>query len=78
LDNPNIIKLIGITTSSIPCGPLHWIIATELMDGNLYDCYKLPMVKKIDIIKQICSGLSIFHSKNITHNNLCPTNILVS
>ena len=48
------------------------------MDGNLYECYKLPMIKKLDIIKQICSGLSIFHSKNIAHNNLCPTNILVS
>lgn len=78
LHHPNIIQLFGYVTNP-------FIIIMEYIDGKNLSTYieekKLSFYKKINIIKQITSGLIYLHKRNptyIIHRDLKPSNILVT
>lgn len=59
-----------------------WFIVLDLMDGSLPqiirdDSDTLSIKKKVDIVLQICSGLSFLHKHKIIHRDIKPENILV-
>ncbi len=37
----------------------------------------MPMVEKLDIVRQVCDGLAYAHSKGVVHRDIKPANVMV-
>ncbi len=68
LNHPNICQIYDV-------GPNYFVM--EFIEGNTLQC-PIPLHQVRSYALQICSALNVAHSKNITHRDLKPGNILVA
>ncbi|KAI9556436.1 hypothetical protein GHT06_016224 [Daphnia sinensis] len=81
LDHPNIVKLLHCEKDNN-----FMYYAFELCDASLDQLflksdnpkkYKGPMPRLIEVFSQLAAGLEHIHSKQLTHRNIKPSNILI-
>ena len=75
--SPNIVKVIELFHAN---GTVYY--SMEYIDGGNLDEIiakdgTLPELKTLELIKQICQGLDLMHSKNMLHLDLKPSNIMM-
>ncbi len=77
LNHPNIIHVIdkGTTSKGRPVFIMEYVEGKTLTD--VIRANTLPFNKKIDLIIQICKGLSYAHKAGIIHRDIKPANVLV-
>ncbi|CAD8145195.1 unnamed protein product [Paramecium pentaurelia] len=76
IDNPNLLRVYEISRSANNT----YIVSEYCEGGNLEDLLKqepMNINKAIDILIQICKGLSDLHKKNIIHRDIKPANVLI-
>ncbi|WP_418790045.1 protein kinase domain-containing protein [Phosphitispora sp. TUW77] len=73
-------NIIGVYDYYEKSGVLHIIM--EFVDGQSLDEYvknnNVSVTEALDIMKEICSGVSYAHQKQVIHRDLKPSNILIS
>ncbi|MFZ5471458.1 MAG: serine/threonine protein kinase [Myxococcota bacterium] len=78
LRHPNIVQLYGLGRR----GALPFIVMQFLQGKTLFDTLKerggkLPPVEMLNIVRQICSGLSFIHHHGLVHRDIKPQNIFL-
>eukprot|EP01119_Soliformovum_irregulare_P025619 TRINITY_DN9544_c0_g1_i1.p1 TRINITY_DN9544_c0_g1~~TRINITY_DN9544_c0_g1_i1.p1 ORF type:complete len:519 (+),score=101.73 TRINITY_DN9544_c0_g1_i1:3-1559(+) len=78
LMHPNLTPLVGACTK-----PQHLMIVAEYIETDLENFLwhlkgKIPLIEKIRMARDAAEGILFLHSKNILHQNLKPTNLLVA
>ncbi|KAG2140936.1 kinase-like domain-containing protein [Suillus bovinus] len=79
LKDDNVLSLRGITTGFgvLPAFVSSWMTKGSL-DNYLKQQTRLSKSQKLDMSRQIASGLKYLHEKDIVHGDLTPTNILIN
>ncbi|KAG2753099.1 kinase-like protein [Suillus brevipes Sb2] len=79
LKDDHILSLHGITTGfgDLPAFISSWM-AKGSLDSYLKEQITLSTSQKLDMSRQIASGLKYLHEKDIVHGDLTPTNILIN
>lgn len=81
LHHPNIVTVhdLGYAREDLP------FIAMERLEGNVLDeliehdhTNQLPLSRKIEILVQVCRGLSHAHQHGIVHRDIKPANIFIT
>lgn len=79
LKDDHVLSLHGITTGF---GELPAFVSSWMEKGSLDNFLKqqapLSISQKLDMSRQIASGLKYLHEKDIVHGDLTPTNILIN
>ena len=77
LNHPNIIQVIdqGVADNGQPWFVMQYVKSISLSAILRRDDVKL--VRKLDIITQICQALSYAHRNNVVHRDIKPANVLV-
>jgi serine/threonine-protein kinase len=86
LAHPNIIRLFEANTLELRSGTAGYFTMEYIYGGNLEQfcggstTQLLPVATSVDLIRQVCSGLSVAHAKDppIIHRDVKPANLLVS
>lgn len=76
LDHPNILKIIDF---NYECEDPY--IVTEYCESGTLEKLNLEkknLIEKLDIILQICEGLSYAHERGVVHRDLKPSNIFIN
>ncbi len=78
LDHPNLIRVLDFGQE--PDGLLY--LSMEYLDGrSLQDVidreHRLPSVRAIELLMQVCAGLWHAHSRGIVHRDIKPANIML-
>jgi eukaryotic-like serine/threonine-protein kinase len=78
LENDNICAIVDVGTApdGAPC------LVMEYLDGeNLADLLEaegaLPIPRAVEIVRQVCRGLSVAHRQHVIHRDLKPRNLIV-
>lgn len=79
LDHPNVARVVDFTVDENG----HFCLMMELLKGaslaqELKERGPLPLEEAIDVVLQICEGLSAAHDKHIAHRDIKPENIWIS
>ncbi|OAX38031.1 kinase-like protein [Rhizopogon vinicolor AM-OR11-026] len=78
LKDDHVLSLHGITTCF---GVLPAFVSSWLTNGSLENYLRshtsLPTFRKLDMSRQIASGLKYLHEKGIVHGDLTPNNVLI-
>ncbi|KAG1785070.1 kinase-like domain-containing protein [Suillus plorans] len=79
LKDDHILSLHGITTgfSHLPAFISSWMTKGSL-DSYLKQHIPLSTFQKLDMSRQIASGLKYLHEKGIVHGDLTPNNVLIN
>ncbi len=74
LQHPNIIPVYDIATldDSRP-----FYVMKLLIGRTLDELASIPLVRRIDILKQVCLAVHFAHDKGVIHRDIKPTNIIV-
>jgi len=78
LHHPNIVTVhdLGYAREDLP------FIAMELLEGSdldeLIDQKRLPFSRKLEILVQVCRGLTHAHQNGVVHRDIKPANIFVT
>lgn len=77
LTHPNIIHIIdrGITEKGMPYFVMDFVEGTDTSRIITEDAYTLN--QRLDIIIQVCKGLSYAHKNGVIHRDIKPANILI-
>jgi serine/threonine protein kinase/ABC-type branched-subunit amino acid transport system substrate-binding protein len=78
LHHPNVVHVIDFGTEP---GPLHFMVM-EYLSGESLDHFvesrpRLSPELVLDLMEQICSGMTATHSANVVHRDLKPSNLFV-
>jgi eukaryotic-like serine/threonine-protein kinase len=77
LDHPNIVRVLDSGVSDdVSFMVMEWLDGQTLED--LLAQEQLPIIRVIDLFKQICDALITAHSKSIIHLDIKPANIFLS
>jgi serine/threonine-protein kinase len=78
LNHPNIVTIYDIIEENDQiCIVMEYVRGQTLRD-LLTTNYKLPVTKSIQIISQLCEGLSKAHDTGIIHRDIKPANIIIT
>jgi len=83
--HPNIVKVFDANTVVTDIGECGYFTMENVPGGSLDKFWRshgaqlVPVERTIDILKQVCRGLSLAHGKNppIIHRDIKPQNILI-
>lgn len=85
IGHPNIVRVYDANVLDSPRGPLGYFTMEHVSGGSLRKFWQshgnslVPIATSIDLIKQVCRGLSVAHREQppIIHRDIKPENILV-
>lgn len=85
IGHPNIVKVFDANMIETPSGSCGYFTMEFVAGGTLENYWRsfsnklIPLDQVIEVIKQICQGLTVAHSENppIIHRDIKPQNILV-
>jgi serine/threonine-protein kinase len=85
IGHPNIVRVYDANVLDSPRGPLGYFTMENVSGGSLRKFWQsyanslVPMEISLDLIKQVCRGMSVAHSAQppIIHRDIKPENILV-
>ena len=77
LNHPNIVKVFDMNEEDGIYYILMEYIEGESLQDKIESQKKISFEEAIDIITQVCEGLSYAHHKNIIHRDIKPSNILI-
>jgi len=77
LNHPNIIQVIdqGHSDTGLPCFVMQYVKSVNLC--SVLSRNDVKLVRKLDIVIQICKALSYAHRNGVVHRDIKPANILV-
>jgi len=77
MNHPNIARVYeaGTTDEGRPFFAMEYIPGVSITD--FCDQERLSTVERLDLFKQVCSGIQHAHQKGILHRDLKPSNVLV-
>lgn len=78
LEHPHIARLIdcGKTDGGLPYLVMEYVEGVPLLE--YVEKNRLPLKKRLEIFRQICSAVSFAHRNAVIHRDLKPSNILVT
>lgn len=77
LNHPNIIQVIdqGQSDTGLPCFVMQYVKSVNL--SSVLSRSDVKLIRKLDIVIQICKALSYAHRNGVVHRDIKPANILV-
>jgi len=77
LQHPNIVIVYDLgDEDGIPFIVMEFVDG-EPLDKTIASGRQLPMVEKLSIIEQVCSGLGYAHRRGVVHRDIKPANVMV-
>jgi serine/threonine-protein kinase len=85
IGHPNIVRVFDANLLDSAAGTLGYFTMEYVPGGSLdrywrsYQSGRMPIGEAVDIMRQVCSGLSVAHSEDppIVHRDIKPQNILI-
>lgn len=72
----NLLRIYDVISDSGICTVLEEYINGSTL-SQYCERYQLSNMQIVDIVLQLCSGLSVLHEKNIIHRDITPTNVMI-
>ena len=77
LQHPNIITIYELGESEgSPYIVMEFLGGTDL-EGLMRDRPRFPLLKKLDLLTQLCRGLGFAHAQGVVHRDIKPSNVRV-
>src|SRR3954469_19825101 len=79
LSHPNVVQIIDFGTEP---GPLHFMVM-EYLSGESLDRFvearpRLSPELVLDLMEQVCAGMTAAHGAHVIHRDLKPSNLFIS
>ena len=78
LHHPHVIQLLdfGVTPSGQPYLVMEYLDGEDL-EHRLQRVARLPLAATVEVVRQICSALTVIHGQGIVHRDLKPANVFL-
>ena len=82
INHDNVIQMRGYLSLKESTGRISYYIISEYLEGETLDkrltrAGKLPKAEALNIIKNVLSGLSALHNRDLVHRDIDPSNIMI-
>src|SRR4029079_18606933 len=78
LQNPNIVTIFELGEyNSAPFIVMEFVVG-EPLDRQIKRRVPLPLIRKLELMEALCSGLGYAHRAGIIHRDIKPANLMVS